>query len=355
MDEQKYRKLAEHLDRLPGGFAPSETGAELRLLKRLFTPEEAELAIHLTLDREEAAVIASRAGIPPGEAEQRLSEMAHKGLVFSARSGDGGALYQAVPWVVGIWEFQVNRLSDGLLQDIADYGSTRIRRPRVQTISQMRTIPIGESIESHLEVLPHEHVEGLIAAHDRFAVAPCICRRTAHMSGEGCDGFEEACLMLDDWADYYVQHGRGRSIDRSEVMEILARADADNLVLQPTNSRDVAAICCCCGCCCGVLGGLQRHPKPADVVVNAFRAKYDPDACIGCLACLERCQMEALTAEGDGVALKADRCIGCGLCVSTCPSGALALERKPAKEQPSIPVDMDATWRTISEAQAKMG
>lgn len=148
MEEQSYQQLAEHLDRLPGGFPPSETGSELRRLKGLFTPEEAELATHLTLEREDAAIIAGRAGLPSVEAEQLLSAMAHKGLIFSVHPEDGPALYQAVPWVVGIWEFQVNRLNDGLLQDMADYGSTRKPRPRAQTIGQMRTIPVGESIKA---------------------------------------------------------------------------------------------------------------------------------------------------------------------------------------------------------------
>ena len=69
MSQESYRKLAEHLDQLPGGFAPSETGGELRLLETLFTPQEAELAVHLTLDRELARVIAGRAGRPVGEVE----------------------------------------------------------------------------------------------------------------------------------------------------------------------------------------------------------------------------------------------------------------------------------------------
>ena len=79
MEGNSYRKLAEHLDRLPDGFPPSSTGAELRLLKRLPTPEEAGLATHLTLDAEEALVIATRAGLSLAEAEQRLREMARKG------------------------------------------------------------------------------------------------------------------------------------------------------------------------------------------------------------------------------------------------------------------------------------
>ncbi len=49
-----YKKLARHLDNLPGGFPPTDSGVELRILKRLFTEEEAELAIRLTLIPEEA-------------------------------------------------------------------------------------------------------------------------------------------------------------------------------------------------------------------------------------------------------------------------------------------------------------
>jgi NAD-dependent dihydropyrimidine dehydrogenase PreA subunit len=352
--ETSYRKLAEHLDQLPGGFAPSDTGAELHLLQRLFTTEEAELATHLTLAREEAQVIAERANLPLAEAEQRLNDMSNKGLIFSIQIEDGSTLYQAVPFVVGIYEFQVNNLSEGLLQDLADYWSTRKQRPQTQTIPQMRTIPVGESIEPHLEALPYEQVNELIKANDRFAVAPCICRRHARMTGGGCDAPEESCLMFGEWADYYVRDGRGRSIDQSEVMKILTRADAANLVLQPSNSRDIDFICCCCGCCCGILGGLKNHPRPSEIVANSFIAKHESEICEGCWACLERCQMQAFTEEVDRVTLNTDRCIGCGLCVSTCPSGALSLVRKPDSERTQIPVTMDATWHIISQAQTEM-
>ena len=65
MSDPAHRRLARHLDALPGGFPPSETGADIKLLQRLFTPEEAELATHLTLEQEEARAIAERAGLPP--------------------------------------------------------------------------------------------------------------------------------------------------------------------------------------------------------------------------------------------------------------------------------------------------
>ncbi|MGD9079785.1 MAG: 4Fe-4S dicluster domain-containing protein [Desulfobacterales bacterium] len=116
-----YKKLAEHLDNLPGGFAPSDTGVELRLLKRLFTPEEAELSVHLTLEREEASAIANRAGISIDEAEQRLNAMARKGLIFSIEAEGRSALYQAVPWIIGIYEFQVNKLDKAFVEESCLY------------------------------------------------------------------------------------------------------------------------------------------------------------------------------------------------------------------------------------------
>ena len=353
MGEEIYQKLADHLDRLPGGFAPSETGAHLRLLRRLFRPGEAELAVYLTLDLEEARVIAGRANLPLGVAERRLNEMASKGLILSVKPEEGSVRYQAAPFAVGIYEFQVNRLSDGFLQDLGDYWSTTKPRLRPQTIPQMRTIPVGQSIESPLEALPYEQVNELVKAHDRFAVATCICRSRARKLGEGCDAPLETCLLFGDFADFYVRTGRGRSIDRSEVMGLLAKADEANLVLNPTNSRFVAAICCCCGCCCGILKGLQYNPKPSEAVASSFIAELDSETCQGCWTCLDRCQMQAVTADGDRVVLNTDRCIGCGLCVSTCPSGALKLVRKPESAQMDVPVTFFETWRTIAKDLAE--
>ena len=309
------------------------------------------MATYLTLDREEARIIADRAGFPLAVTEQRLAGMAQKGLIFSVHPEDGSPLYQAVPFVVGIYEFQVNNLNEELLQDLIDYFP--VKKPQPQTIQQMRTIPVGGSIEPHPEALPYEKVDELIKAHDFFAAAPCICRRKAVMMGCGCDASVESCLLFGEWAEFYVRGGRARPIDRSEVTDILARADAANLVLQPNNSREMVFLCCCCGCCCGVLKRLQRHPNPSEIVASAFIATFKPEVCLGCLLCLERCQMQALVKEEDHVMLNKERCIGCGLCVTTCPSGALTLMRRADLAHSRIPVNMDATWRAIVKAQTE--
>ena len=43
-----YRELQKHLDKMPIGFPATESGIELRVLKDLFTPEQAQLAIKLS-------------------------------------------------------------------------------------------------------------------------------------------------------------------------------------------------------------------------------------------------------------------------------------------------------------------
>jgi Na+-translocating ferredoxin:NAD+ oxidoreductase subunit B len=350
MHEETYRRLATHLDRLPGGFGAEDEAVEQRLLQMLFTPEEAELATYLTLEREPPATIAGRAGLPVQEAAPRLEEMARKGLIMPFRQADGTRLYQALPYVVGIWEFQVDRQDRAWLRASAEYFRNRRPKPSVGP-RQMRTIPIGESIAPHLEVLPHEQVDALVAGQERFAVMPCICRRTAHLWRSGCDAPEESCLVFGDWADQMVETGRGRAIDRKEVTQILRQADKANLVLQPSNAIDPSFICTCCSCCCGVLAGLKHEAVPADAVANPFYAHYESDLCVDCGACLTRCPMDALT-QGEGrVVQDAGRCIGCGLCVSTCPSGALTLARKAPREALVPPDTMEETWRQIVRAQ----
>jgi Na+-translocating ferredoxin:NAD+ oxidoreductase subunit B len=83
MENPIYQKLARHLDNLPGGFPSTETGVEMRILKRLFTPKEAELALHLSLISEEPRVIARRAKISKQEATSRLEAMAQTGRKLS--------------------------------------------------------------------------------------------------------------------------------------------------------------------------------------------------------------------------------------------------------------------------------
>jgi NAD-dependent dihydropyrimidine dehydrogenase PreA subunit len=351
MASDVYRRLAQHLDSLPAGYPSTDSGVELRILRRLFSEAEAELAMHLTLLGDPPRVVAHRAGIPVDEAAERLAEMERKGLVWASHPEGGPPRYTATQFVIGIYEFQAGRLTPELAADIDEYLPTLLNADHWTRAPQLRTIPIGESIETVAQVLPYERAEALVDEHDRFAVAPCLCREEQRLNGAGCDKPLETCLIFGDTADFYLRNGLAREIDRDEVMAILERADEAGLVLQPNNARSSSNICACCGCCCGVLKTVKRYPKPAEILSSPFRAVLDPDACVGCGVCIGRCQMAAITQPDEVVSLNLDRCIGCGLCVTTCPTGALKLERKPPEEQPHVPRTSVETHIRVARAR----
>jgi ferredoxin/DNA-binding Lrp family transcriptional regulator len=342
-----YQKLAHHLDSLPGGYPSTASGVELRILRRLFNNQEAELALKLTLLPEQAKVIARRAGLPLEEASRRLEEMARKGLIFRYED-QGRPFYMAAQYVIGIWEYHVNDLDPELIADMNEYIPTLFDMKAWQAAPQLRTIPVGRSLSAEHEVMDYERAEEIIRRQKKLLVAPCICRREHKIKGQGCDKPEESCLVFGLGVDYYERNGLGRRITVDEALAVLKRADKAGLVLQPSNAQKVINICCCCGCCCHVLKSMKRHPRPAEMVASPFVARLEAAKCTGCQVCLKRCQMEALTMDGDVAVLDAQRCIGCGLCVSTCPGKALTLARKPPERQPRVP-------RNVIEGALRLG
>lgn len=346
-----YERLRAHLDNLPAGFPATEDGIELRLLKRLFTPEEAALACHVTMRLSPAEKIAVSAGLDTETTATRLSEMSRKGLVFSIETPERPPVYMASQYVVGIWEYHVNELDKDFVKDNATYFPI-LAQEAFDHLPQLRTIPVNRSIDAGLEVLPYEQAEQIVKHQKKFAVAPCICRREHQLMNGGCDKLMEACLVFGWGAEYYLRNGLGREITLDETLEILRKADDEGLVLQPSNAQEIVNICCCCGDCCQVLINLKRQPVPAAAVSSPFVATLDTEACSGCEICVDRCQMEALEMADPHVILTTDRCIGCGLCVSTCPEDALNLIRKPTIEQPAVPKDQKEAFLLRSKARA---
>jgi hypothetical protein len=242
MAKDVYERLARHLNDLPAGFPRTESGVELRILRRLFTPEEAKMAILLTLIPEEPRVIARRAKIPVDEAARKLEMMFNKGLIFGIYKKDKPPLYMAEQFVIGFWERQVNKLDLELIRDAEEYMSDYFEKSSWFAFPQLRTIPVGKSISTHNDVMLYEKAEELIRQHKTFAVANCICRQEKRLLGEGCDKPEETCLSFGTAAKTFVRAGMARNISMEEALAILKRAEEVGLVLQPTNSQKALAI-----------------------------------------------------------------------------------------------------------------
>ncbi|MFZ4615172.1 MAG: 4Fe-4S dicluster domain-containing protein [Rectinemataceae bacterium] len=348
-----FENLALFLDRLPAGYPAAPGGVELRILRKLFTAQEAAFFLHLSLLAERARVLAFRARMPEAEVTPLLDRMAQKGLISVHRERDGSSSYSVNQYVVGFMEEQVDRFDRELAELAEEYNPTFFKEGPWTRVPQIRTIPIGASISLEYAVMPYERAEEIVGAHSRFAVRNCVCRQEHALLGEGCGKPLDMCLSFDEGADASVASGRARSISRQEALDIFRRADEAGLVLQPSNSRDPIFICACCGCCCGVLRGIKQFDKPADLVANAFIVAHDADSCTVCGICLGRCQMDAISLVGGAISLNADRCIGCGLCVSSCAPGAMKLRRKAASAV--IPKDTVSNYLQLASARSRLG
>lgn len=327
-----YRQLAKHLDSLPAGFPATASGVELRILKRLFTPEEAQTALHLTMQPETAEEIARRMGKAPAPLADLLDRMSRKGLIYRRRKGDQ-TQFMAAQFVIGIWEYHLNDLDAALIKDMNEYLPTLMQKAWLtRDTKQLRVVPVARSISADMAVMLYEIAEKIIQSQSKIVVSPCICRKEHQMVGNGCDNPIEVCFAFGGGAAYYEENGLGREVSPQKALQILSKGLEAGLVLQPGNAQKPSNICMCCGCCCQVLKNLKTLERPAQVVHTNYFAQIDPQACTGCETCVDRCHMEAIQIN-DAAQVLPHRCIGCGLCVTTCPEKAIRLHQKEEKDR----------------------
>ncbi len=333
-----YKRLRERLDMFPQGFPKTESGVELEILQHLFALNEAEIMLQLRPFPEKVADIAERAGKEGPELGETLYDMSRRGLILRYRAPDGELYYFLIPWVVGIWEFQLNNLTPEnieLYQRYFEEGMVPARRNR--KTGDLRVIPVEKEIEGSTEIQPYEKVSQIIESHTRFAVADCICRKESRMTGNGCDKVLEACMSFGPAADFYIENGLGREISKDEAENILEKAEEDGLIHCSTNSAgNKTFICNCCGCCCKALAQITKYGNPQAVVKSNYYAAKDQEICTDCGTCMERCQVNAIRSEDDHTAIDKGTCIGCGLCASACPTGSITMVHKPPQEASPI-------------------
>jgi electron transport complex protein RnfB len=93
---------------------------ELRVLKKIFSPDEASMASQLTGSMESVEVIAERVGLSPEETKARLVGMTKRGLLWTTREGDE-PLFRLAPFVVGIYESQRESMDHELAHLVEEY------------------------------------------------------------------------------------------------------------------------------------------------------------------------------------------------------------------------------------------
>ena len=354
-----YERLAKHLSTLGMGYPPRPE--LLEFLRTLMTSAEAEVALLLPtavtpLEVISAAQAVGRAdaGTPmdtPGDAAEiarTLEDLATRGLLFAGTTPEGERGYGLLQVGFGFpqtlfWDGGRRPESAAMADLVIKYFNREVTREAYggTTTKPYRYVPVDVSLDEGLQaVLPAHAMTPIIEQAQTFAVAHCPCRVALRLRGRACEHPEDVCMKFDDLAEYLIERGLGRQIDRAEAFEVIRRSEEAGLVHFVDNAEgDVKHNCNCCGCACWNVGSIRRRKIPRDVLMATyFMRTTDRDECTGCGRCVEVCPVAALSLEpqsgsdraaesqSDTIAVvDPDWCIGCGVCVARCPTGAAGL------------------------------
>jgi len=341
--DQVYVNLQKHLDNQAVGFPATRSGVEIKILKHIFTPEEAEVTSYLTYKLEPLKAIFGKVGhlVESAEELEKLLNRIQKKGGIEAKIRNGTKHYCCAPLVVGMYEFQLGRLTPEFVKDFNEYTSDK--KFGIEFLStelpQMRTIPVSKSIHPQHNVSTFDEVTTLLRkAEEPFVIIECICRKKKSIEGGICKVTDrkETCLAMGSMAQMVLLSDTGREINRDEAMSIIEQNQKQGLVLQPSNTEKADFICSCCGCCCGVLNFHKSIPKPLDFWASNFQAVVDTNTCEGCGTCEEWCQVGAVSVSEikQQAVVDLNRCLGCGVCVSNCPTESISLVKKSTEVRP---------------------
>ena len=333
-----YRQLQERLDTYAVGFPATESGVEIKILRKLFSEADAELFLALSPALESPKDIAGRLNLQAGELEEKLEDMASRGLLFRLRK-NARVRYGATAFIHGIFEFQLPRMDLELAELIEQYLNEGLDKSMIKVKGTfLRTIPVAASIPPEYHVASLDDAAEILKNAGKIVLADCICRKTREVIGKSCDTPLEVCFLFGSMGQYYLDNGMGREIQFEEAVEVVAQAQEAGLVTQPATSANPTGMCNCCGDCCGVLASIKRDPNPAELVYSNNYAEVETENCTECEICLPSCHMEAIKMSEDGPAIVLEnRCIGCGVCITQCPADAISLKEKPEEKRRPLP------------------
>lgn len=339
MSDIVYERLADALDRLPNGFPRTASNIEIELLQHIFSPEEAELASRLSGKMQPVSLIAQRANQETASVKGQLYAMAKKALIWYSKT-DEGMVFRLAPFVVGIFEAQLENMNPKLAQLVEKYmaagGAAGIMKydPALH-----RVIPVKDAINAQW-IMPYDDLKEILKKAKSYTIRDCICRVQQDQVGKACDAPVHNCMMFNmrKTPEGYT------SLTQEEALKILEEARDAGLVHTVSNVVEgVGYICNCCGCCCNILRGITEWGIEKSVAFANYFAEINEDLCEDCGICIDRCQVSAIESVEFASRVIRDKCIGCGLCISTCPEEAIELKLKPESERVTPPEDF-AIW-----------
>jgi len=371
-----YQRLTDRLNRFPQGAPPSEL--LYRILQMLFSEREAGLVAQLPIRPFTARKAAQIWGMREAEARVVLDALASRAILLDVE-GPGGVVYGLPPPMAGFFEFSMMRVredidqkllselfyqylnvEDDFILDLFTRGETQLGRVFANEAAlaqggRLSSLPSASpqtdlgtpATDGRLRVLDYERASEVIRTSEQMGVGVCYCRHKMEHVGRACNAPKDICMTFGDTAGSLIRHGYARRVDQAEGTDLLAEAQAHNLVQFGENVRaEVGFICNCCGCCCEAMIAARRFGSLHPVHTTNFIPHVADELCNGCAKCVTTCPVEAMTLVSANdphkpkrrkASLNVDLCLGCGVCTRVCPTDGLWLEARA--ERVITPVD----------------
>jgi ferredoxin len=323
---KRYEELARRINAKGSRYIP-------RLFEMIADRDEAALMLAMPGQPSE---LSEKTGISEKRVEEMLKILFYKGLTFYSKKTDPptwrmcrsvGQFHDAsILWpeagedYFSLWK----EYCDTEWIDASEAVAKELPGPA------MRVIPIDTALTPDHQVLPFEDVRDIVEKAKTIAVVHCPCR----VSAQKCDKPTEVCIQLNRGADYAIERGTGRQINKEEAIGILRESQAAGLVHMTTNTKHADhVICNCCGCCCIMIPVMVQRGVGM-LGPSRYLAAVDSDTCTACGTCEEACPFKAITLE-DVAIVNPDKCFGCGVCAVACPVEAITLS--PVRAPESVP------------------
>lgn len=279
-------------------------------LAGVITDEMAEVALCMDVRKPiTLPKLVKKCGKPEAEVEKLLQEMSVIGLIeYNWENEKHEKQYVLPMFVPGCAEFMVmNKEQVEEHTEIADFFEHMSRLPLEKVTPMvplggagigMHVIPVEQAIPATQESVSVEHISYWLQKYEgKYAVGQCSCRLQQKVRGEGSGDIEgEWCIGVGDMADYLVETGKGRYINKEEAIEVLERAEKMGYVHQITNIDGEDKIFAICNCAVGVCNALRTSQlfNTPNMSRSAYRAHVTKENCVACGRCVEYCPAGAV-------------------------------------------------------------
>ncbi|MCP4752204.1 MAG: hypothetical protein GY866_15005 [Proteobacteria bacterium] len=361
--DDRYRQVAGTIS--GGGPDAAVAGTLVDIIKALVKEDEIDLIMAFAEKRSQSLdQLKESSGFSEETILEKTGVLAGKGFLFNQPNSKGVKVFRLLPLVnVGVFEYtfmkklnhskeeqhiadlfakhfdeqKANRnISDEKLMEVIKNIPPPDRTMPIRTnkaTSKTTIVPIDEDLgQTADKILLTQDVKDLIEKFDEIAVGHCFCRHHKDTQGQSCKqtDLRETCFTFGKSARFTTDNQFMRMIDKKEALDILLKSEEDGLVHKAYHpnfdiSKPETSICNCCKDCCG---------NSAFVVMNVtnYLSKVDPELCVGCETCAERCHTNAIALGSENVSVvNEDLCLGCGVCAYFCPENAISLLETPTR------------------------